>query len=728
MNSIAGWRTAQSTNIATDGRVLTLQTLPGSLRPIVDAAGSFGGFQSAIGVAVDREDNVYVLDSGHCAIKRFDRCLQEFIKLHGVGGCGPEPRQFDKPNGLAVSCSDNLYVADTGNRRVQVFTLQDLALRAIWGPILVTQTASGYTIAHSQPSLQPSSVGCSPQRSYPARTWKPWDVAIAPDGSICVSDYDNGLIHFFDKHGCWRFASNGAATGQPALTDPTRIAIGKDGRIYVIQQGLDYVVVLDSQGKFLQTIRRPQELSGESRPIAVAVDVDGNLCLSDCVTRKIYFYHPVGDGSWCPSRCCGSADAFATSIVFTRKGAPLLADGTQSVCHMEPAAAYPARGTFIAGPLDSKIYRCDWHRVVLNGNVPPGSAVRVDTFTSESSKTTDEVTGLPDSRWSTGIVDADCACCEWDCLVLSTPGRYLWLRLTLSGDGAEAPEISQIRVYYPRSSSLKYLPPVYRADAVSANFLDRFLSIFDTMTGSVADRITYIASIFDPRSTPATPLRAGATDFLSYLGSWIGMSLRSDWPLERRRELVRRAHQLYALHGTAAGIKLAVELYTGVKPTILEMFRMRRWLVVDQSTLGNCSAVFGSDVMDRLQIGANSNIGNFRLIDWGNPNLDLFNEYANQFLVIVPRWQGASEADLQNLKQIVQMAQPAHTQATIQWAEPRFRIGVQSFIGVDTIVGHYPLGVVEGQGTLGYDTVLGVPGAKSITTGDARVGSSSVLH
>jgi len=318
-------------------------------------------------------------------------------------------------------------------------------------------------------------------------------------------------------------------------------------------------------------------------------------------------------------------------------------------------------------------------------------------------------------------------------MVLSNPGRYLWLRLTLSSDSAQTPEIDQIRIEYPRSSSLKYLPPVYSADAVSADFLSRFLSIFDTMMGRISDRITYMARFFDPRSTPANPRNVGGTDFLSYLGSWIGMTLESSWPVERRRKLVEKAHRLYALRGTAAGVKLAVELYAGVKPSILEMFRLRSWLIVGQSTLGNCSTLFGTEIMGRLQIGANSTIGSFQLIDWGNPNLDLFNEYANQFLVIVTRWPGASDADFQNLQQIVAMAQPAHTKATIQWAEPRFRIGIQSFVGVDTIVGRYPVGVVEGQGTLGYDTVLGVPGEQGAQRairvgGNSRVGSSFLLN
>jgi hypothetical protein len=178
---------------------------------------------------------------------------------------------------------------------------------------------------------------------------------------------------------------------------------------------------------------------------------------------------------------------------------------------------------------------------------------------------------------------------------------------------------------------------------------------------------------------------------------------------------------------------LAVELYAGVKPSILEMFRLRRWLIVGQSTLGNCSTLFGTAIMGRLQIGTNSTIGGFQLIDWGDPNLDLFNEYANQFLVVVPRWPGASDADFENLQQIVQMAQPAHTEATIQWAEPRLRIGIQSFVGVDTIIGRYPVGVVEGQGTLGYDTVLGVPGEQGARRairvgGNARVGATFFLN
>ena len=733
MNGLTGWRTASTSNIAfsANGAVLSLQPLPGSMRPLIDADGSLGGFVSAIGVAVSSKDDVYVLDNSKCHVKKYDRCKQLFTVVPCVGGCGPDARQLNNPHGIAIDC-DDLYIADSGNFRIQVFSLESFALRSIWGPLRVIQNGQVYNVAASIPSVTPPTTTCTAGITYPAGTWQPWDIAVSQSHGIFVSDYANGLIHRFTSSGEWSFATNGDGAGVPALIKPTRIAIDNAGRIYVVQEGLDYVVVLDQTGKALGKITQPADLRGRFQPVAVAVDIDGNICLSDCLTRKIYVYVPVGDGAWKSCHCCGSAQAFASALVFTQSGSPLLVDGAQSVCQLAPAAAYPTSGVFIAGPLDSRIYRCLWHRVVIGGDIPQGAAVRVDTLTSESTRSVDEILSLPANRWATGQIDRTTGCAEWDCLIQSPPGRYAWLRLTLTGDSAETPEIDTLRVYYPRESSLQYLPAVYREDATSADFLDRFLSIFDTIRGRTSHQVTEIARYFDPRSTPASAQNAGGKDFLSYLASWLGLSLQSNWPTHRRRELVRQAHRLFALRGTPAGLRLAIELATGVKPAILELFRLRRWLILNQSTLGNCSSVFGEDVMDRLHIGSNSNIGAFKLVDFGDPNLDLFNQYANRFLVIVPRWAGAGDSDFQNLQQVVEMAKPAHTVAELQWAEPRFRVGIQAFLGVDTLIGQYPLGVVEGKGSLGYDTVLGVPGEQSrpgFQIGrSARVGSTSVVN
>jgi phage tail-like protein len=722
LNGLTGWRASSLSSVALgkNGSVLTLQPLPGSARPLVDAAGSLGGLEAAIGVAIDSEDRVYILDGATCTVKRFDRCLAQFVTLPCVGGIGPAPRQLSSPHGMAISSRDDLYIADTGNYRVQVFSVKGLALRAVWEPLLVAQSASTISVSAAVPKYvwPTTGIDCGPQVVFPAQTWQPYDIAIARSGWSYVTDYANGLIHVFDPAGCWRHAYTGASASaspsQPQLIKPTCIAVDLEGRIYVLQDGQNYVVVLDKDGKFLGQVTQPNALKGRFAPVAVAVDVNGNLCLSDCITRQVYFYQPTGDGAWCGFHCTGCADSFAASLVLDLSGNPVMADGARTVCQLEPQAFYPIEGEYHSCALDSKTYKCTWHRVVLRALVPSGCTVRVDTFTADSEKTIDEILSLPESRWSTGQLDVNPDSCDWDCLIQSPPGRYLWLRLTLAGEGDTTPCIERVKVFYPRNSSLQYLPAVFRADAVSADFLARFLSIFDTMRNETSTLISGMFHYFDPMATPANRRNQSGTDFLSWLAAWLGLTLQSNWPIEKRRQLVKQMHTLFAQRGTPEGLKLAIELYAGVKPQILEMFRLRRYLLLNSATLGDCSTLFGADVLKRLEVGVNSTIGNFRLIDYGNPSLDFFNQYAYQFLVVVPRWPGATTSDEQALQQIIDMASPAFTIGTLQWAEPRMRVGVQACIGVDTVIGKYPVGVIEGQGQLGYDTVLGNPSDQAI--------------
>src|SRR5262249_20265653 len=156
----------------------------------------------------------------------------------------------------------------------------------------------------------------------------------------------------------------------------------------------------------------------------------------------------------------------------------------------------------------------------------------------------------------------------------------------LSGEGTATPAVERIRVYYPRASSLQYLPAVYREDAAGGDFLDRFLSIFDTIRNGTSGLLRDIARYFDPGATPAAEGGRGRTDFLTWLASWLGLALDRHWPVRQRRELLRQAHRLYALRGTPEGLRLHVRLYTGLEPQLLEHFKLRRWLFLDHSRLG----------------------------------------------------------------------------------------------------------------------------------------------
>lgn len=418
---------------------------------------------------------------------------------------------------------------------------------------------------------------------------------------------------------------------------------------------------------------------------------------------------------------------------------------------------YQREGSYLAGPLDSERYRCQWHRVRLSMSIPEGTSISVATFTAETQKPLEEIQRLSQEQWAIGAVAAigadvsrpgvgGCTRSEcdtsvptiskqedWDCLVRSQPGRYLWLRLSLRSDGTTTPTIGQVRLSFPRVSSLQYLPAMYQEDAVSADLLDRFLSIFDTLRDSIGQRITDIASYFDPLATPVD--LTVQHDFLSWLASWIGLVLDRRWPVAKQRELVRQASRLYALRGTAQGLCEHIRLYTGTQPSVLEHFKLRSWLFLDDARLGERSTLWGKEVVNRLQLGDNSQLGTFQLVDTGDPVRDPFYQYANQFTIFVPPYQQADaqedRQEQQTLQSIIALAQPAHTQGHLHMVQPCMRVGVQSFLGVDTIIGQYPTQVIIGQSVLGQGSVLTPSAQEQFTTMQigqhSRIGSSTYL-
>lgn len=83
------------------------------------------------------------------------------------------------------------------------------------------------------------------------------------------------------------------------------------------------------------------------------------------------------------------------------------------------------------------------------------------------------------------------------------------------------------------------------------------------------------------------------------------------------------------------------------------------------------------------------------------------------------------------LRYLIDREKPAHTSYTIRSVESRFRVGVQSTIGLDTTVGIYPQTVLNQCATLGCDTVLAAAPQQS-TTGlrvavRSRIGSNAVV-
>ena len=85
----------------------------------------------------------------------------------------------------------------------------------------------------------------------------------------------------FDQFGRWCATVDGSGPGLPPLSAPTAIAIDQRGRIYVLEAGRATVRQLDPGGVAVADIDSPEPYRDDFRPVLVAVDASGRLCVSD---------------------------------------------------------------------------------------------------------------------------------------------------------------------------------------------------------------------------------------------------------------------------------------------------------------------------------------------------------------------------------------------------------------------------------------------------------------
>jgi phage tail-like protein len=219
----------------------------------------------------------------------------------------------------------------------------------------------------------------------------------------------------------------------------------------------------------------------------------------------------------------------------------------------------------LTGPVwDSALPGCIWHRIALDARRPPGSAI---TLRSRAADTPEALAlqpwhdepqllphpGGPELPWREPAASACKEVQTLTCLLQAATGRYLQLRIEAHGDGQQSPGLESLRAWYPRFSYLHhYLPAVYRADAASAAFTERFLALFEGELTRWEDRIAAAQLLLDARTAPR--------ETLDWLAHWLAVTFDgSDGPA-RRRTLLRHAAQVHARRGTVPGMLLAATL------------------------------------------------------------------------------------------------------------------------------------------------------------------------
>ena len=335
-------------------------------------------------------------------------------------------------------------------------------------------------------------------------------------------------------------------------------------------------------------------------------------------------------------------------------------------------------GIWLSRAFDSAEAETVWHKFTLDADIPDGTMLRLSYFSSDTDRMpiagslwsvndwlartdhdfADKLAALA-PLWSPPVVNPA------DALFFGARGRYLWLRVEWLGSENATPTIRRMRVHFPRETLLNYLPSVYREEAGSRDFLERYLALFGTLFDSVESRIDDMAAQFDPGIVQGRQLR--------WLASWLGLTCDDHWSDDWVRRLIRAAPMLYRYRGTRRGIETLIETLTGRKPIIVEAFQFKQM---------------------REQ-------GELRwLTD------DLYGDNPFVFTLLLHQNQARSDKERVLLRQLVEDHKPAYTQVQILWLQPWMYLDLHTYLGVNTMLAEPSLFSLEADRSMPNDTLI----------------------
>lgn len=105
---------------------------------------------------------------------------------------------------------------------------------------------------------------------------QPSDVAVSKDGQIYVVDGVNNTIKVFDNRGNFKFSFGWKGSSKGQFKFPLGIDVGSSGKVYIADSGNHRVQIFDAQGSYISHIDVPSKGEILSDPTDVAVNEAGN--------------------------------------------------------------------------------------------------------------------------------------------------------------------------------------------------------------------------------------------------------------------------------------------------------------------------------------------------------------------------------------------------------------------------------------------------------------------
>ena len=277
-----------------------------------------GNLSSPVAISIDHEDYVYVSGS-KVGVSIFDR---EGCFVRAFGACGREPEDFRDIKAMHIDHKGNLYVCESKDNRVRIFAgiksrdqvekdraailsqeaNSDVALPVtvlsnnIREPHGVTEGRNGEIVVVSQANhkVLVFDRDCKLTTQFGAKGDLDGSfnnltsVAITSENFILVSSHDK--LQWFTMEGQLVYVTGNSGKGELEFDHPDSIAIGRDGKIYVLEKRNKRVQILKGDATFHSSF----SLKVDHPPEALAVNSEGKIFFADVRDNCVQVFSPEG--------------------------------------------------------------------------------------------------------------------------------------------------------------------------------------------------------------------------------------------------------------------------------------------------------------------------------------------------------------------------------------------------------------------------------------------------
>ncbi|MDH3272102.1 MAG: 6-bladed beta-propeller [Gemmatimonadota bacterium] len=269
--------------------------------------GGVGNLRKPMGLGGDGAGTVYVSDASGSRVVAYDRDGQ-YLRAYGGEAI------LLNPTDVAVDTErDRLYVADSYLHQVVVFSVEsgdllgrigkdvdDLAakreaLRGAWeGGIHAALPDAEIPEPASHAGTQPRDL-VGNRGGEPGELRYPGFVAVAPDGTLYVTDQMNFRVQAFGPDGSFlrQIGSIGRTPG--SFSRPKGVAVDSEGHLYVADALFNNVQVFDADGRLLLVFGRIGAGAGDLYlPLGMQVDGANRIYIADRYNNRIQIFQFLG--------------------------------------------------------------------------------------------------------------------------------------------------------------------------------------------------------------------------------------------------------------------------------------------------------------------------------------------------------------------------------------------------------------------------------------------------